>query len=129
MLYKVSGTAEKTGYPSQETAHVAGVSAKNSPKNKRAFLGIQRNQYITHNTQRGYTRMIEHQNYYNPGKYEAKDVIRDWDLNFNLGNAVKYICRAGKKDPNKLVEDLEKAATYINFELEYLKNKSGAVKR
>ena len=73
--------------------------------------------------------MIEHQNQYNPGKYEAKDVIRDWDLNFNLGNAVKYICRAGKKDPNKLVEDLEKAATYINFELEYLKNKSGAMKR
>ena len=31
-------------------------------------------------------------------KYEPKDVIRDWDLNFNLGNAVKYISRAGRKN-------------------------------
>ena len=94
---------EKTGYPSQETAHAAGVSAKNSPKNKRAFLGIQRNQYITHNTQRGYTRMIEHQNYYNPGKYEAKDVIRDWDLNFNLGNAVSIYAEQVRKTQTNLL--------------------------
>ena len=59
--------------------------------------------------------MIEHQNYYNPGKYEAKDVIRDWDLNFNLGNAVKYICRAGKKDPNKLVEDLVRSSETMRY--------------
>jgi hypothetical protein len=40
-------------------------------------------------------------------KYEPKDVIRDWGLNFNLGSAVKYISRAGRKDD--IVQDLMKA--------------------
>lgn len=49
-------------------------------------------------------------------KYEPKDVIRDWGLNFNLGNAVKYIARAGRKDD--IVQDLKKAQEYIQFEIE-----------
>ena len=61
--------------------------------------------------------------YYSAGrKYEPKDVIRDWDLNFNLGNVVKYISRAGRKDPNTLIEDLLKARDYIQFELDALMN-------
>lgn len=52
--------------------------------------------------------------------YETIKVIRAWDLNFELGNAVKYISRAGKKDPAKLVEDLKKAVWYINAEIERL---------
>jgi len=40
-----------------------------------------------------------------------------WNLNFNLGNAVKYISRAGKKDPEKYVEDLKKARFYIDYEI------------
>lgn len=52
-------------------------------------------------------------------KYAPKDVIRDWGLNFNLGSALKYIARAGRKgDP---VEDLEKAREYLAFEVEALK--------
>jgi Protein of unknwon function (DUF3310) len=50
--------------------------------------------------------------------FEAIKVIEAWGLGFNLGNAVKYISRAGKKDPAKLVEDLMKARTYIDFEIE-----------
>ena len=49
-------------------------------------------------------------------KFEPKDVIRDWELNFNLGNAVKYLARAGRK-LNK-VEDLKKAQQYIQFEID-----------
>ena len=45
------------------------------------------------------------------------DFIEDQNLNFNLGNAVKYISRAGKKDPAKFKEDLEKAIWYLNREL------------
>lgn len=56
-------------------------------------------------------------------KYEPKDVIRDWDLNFNLGNAVKYIARNGRKDGESAVKDLRKAVTYLNFEIDYLKSK------
>ena len=40
------------------------------------------------------------------------------NLNFCRGNAVKYICRAGEKDPAKEIEDLRKAAWYINREIE-----------
>jgi hypothetical protein len=53
--------------------------------------------------------------------YEAIKVIRAWGLGFSLGNTVKYISRAGKKDPKKTIEDLEKAAWYLNEEIETLK--------
>jgi hypothetical protein len=42
-------------------------------------------------------------------------------LGFHLGNAVKYIARAGKKDPNRLREDLEKARWYLDRALVNLK--------
>ena len=51
-------------------------------------------------------------------KYEPKDVIREWDLNFNLGNAIKYIARAGRKE--SAIKDLQKAKRYIEFEIDYL---------
>lgn len=58
-------------------------------------------------------------NHYCDGReYEPKDVIRDWNLNFNLGNTVKYIARAGKKDD--IIQDLNKAKQYLEFEIEYL---------
>ena len=53
-------------------------------------------------------------------KYEPKDVIRDWELNFNLGNAVKYIARNGKKEGESALKDLNKAKQYLEFEIEYL---------
>ena len=49
-------------------------------------------------------------------KFEPKDVIRDWGLNFNLGSAIKYIARAGRKDD--IVQDLRKAQEYIDFEIQ-----------
>ena len=52
--------------------------------------------------------------------YETIKVIDAWGLNFALGNAVKYISRAGKKDPSKTVEDLKKAEFYIRHEIERL---------
>jgi hypothetical protein len=68
---------------------------------------------------------VEHPEHYggkdNP--YEAIKVIEAWDLNFNLGNVVKYISRAGKKDPGKFLEDLEKAREYISFEINRLSKK------
>lgn len=53
--------------------------------------------------------------------YETIKVIRAWKMNFSLGNAIKYISRAGKKDKNKTIEDLEKAIFYINEEIQHLK--------
>lgn len=48
--------------------------------------------------------------------YEAIKVIEAWELNFHLGNTVKYISRAGKK--NSALEDLKKAQWYLNREIE-----------
>lgn len=60
---------------------------------------------------------VKHPSHYAEGrKYEPKDVIRDWKLNFNLGNAVKYLARAGRKDD--IVQDLKKAQEYIQFEID-----------
>lgn len=53
--------------------------------------------------------------YYKANGLEAFDVIDSFELNFNLGNAFKYIARAGKKDDK--VEDLKKAITYLNREI------------
>lgn len=44
--------------------------------------------------------------------YEAIKVIEAWELGFNLGNAVKYIARAGKKGPG--LTDLKKARWYLD---------------
>ena len=54
--------------------------------------------------------------YYTRGTIEVWDFIRDQELNYFLGNAIKYICRAGYKDCR--VEDLKKAITYLEKELE-----------
>lgn len=59
---------------------------------------------------------VSHPKHYNQGKYEPIDVIDDWKLNFNLGNAVKYIARAEYK--GKPIEDLEKARYYLDYEIE-----------
>lgn len=64
---------------------------------------------------------VEHPSHYNMGQYEVIDVINDWQLNFQRGNAVKYIARAGRKDAKKEIEDLEKARFYLNYEIERLK--------
>jgi hypothetical protein len=59
--------------------------------------------------------------HYTDGNIEVIDFIEDKKLCFHLGNAVKYIARAGKKDPAKEIQDLEKAAWYLNRKINNLK--------
>jgi len=74
--------------------------------------------------------MADHQSntrgpdYYRRGKAQVWDFIRDNDLNFHLGNAVKYIARAGYKDSKS--EDLIKAIHYLENELEHTINTTAA---
>ena len=64
------------------------------------------------------TPTINHPSYYHhETKHEVIDVIEAWDLGFCLGNAVKYIARAGHKDPDTRYHDLKKAIWYIEREL------------
>ena len=66
---------------------------------------------------------IDHPSYYGSDTtYETIKVIEAWQLDFCLGNAVKYISRAGKKDPNKEIEDLQKAVWYIQRRIGQLKD-------
>jgi hypothetical protein len=51
--------------------------------------------------------------------YEAIKVIEAWDLNFHLGNVVKYISRAGKKSKNS-IEDLKKAEWYLSRYVQFI---------
>lgn len=58
--------------------------------------------------------------YYRRGVIQVWDFIRDQGLNFHLGNAIKYICRAGFKDSAE--QDLEKAIHYLTNELDHLRS-------
>lgn len=67
---------------------------------------------------------VNHPSHYTDGKIEVIDFIEDKNLNFHRGNAVKYIARAGKKNPEKEVEDLEKAVWYTNREIQRINGQS-----
>lgn len=54
--------------------------------------------------------------------YEAIKVIEAWGLGFSLGNLVKYVARAGKKDPAKELEDLKKARFYLERHIKNLED-------
>ena len=53
---------------------------------------------------------------------EPIDYINSHNFNFNLGNAIKYISRCGKKEGESIVKDLKKAIDYLNFEIERISN-------
>lgn len=56
---------------------------------------------------------VNHPKHYNVGKIEVIDAIQDWELDFCLGNVVKYIARHNhKKDP---LTDLKKAKWYLDY--------------
>lgn len=68
---------------------------------------------------------VDHPDHYggkdNP--YETIKVIDAWGLDFCLGNAIKYISRAGKKDDNSKLQDLKKALWYIQHEIVKMEGK------
>lgn len=62
--------------------------------------------------------------HYTSGGIETIDFIEAKELNYRLGNVVKYLVRAGKKDPARHIEDLEKARWYLDREINLLKAKN-----
>ena len=71
--------------------------------------------------------LINHPSHYNTGKIEVIEFIEDQKFDYHTGNAVKYICRAGKKDPCKTVEDLEKAIWYLRRKIELERYREDAI--
>ena len=64
---------------------------------------------------------VNHPDWYTNSKIEVIDYIEDKEFGYHLGNAIKYISRAGKKDPTKTVEDLMKAVWYIKRYIQLIK--------
>jgi len=58
--------------------------------------------------------IVNRPRHYNMGKIEVIEFLEDQGLDFHLANAVKYICRAGHKDRDSMVQDLDKAIWYLN---------------
>lgn len=68
--------------------------------------------------------MVNHPDHYGgeDHPYEAIKVISAWNLGFCLGNAIKYISRAGKKNADKECEDIKKAIWYLQYYLNSINN-------
>ena len=79
--------------------------------------------------------VINHPSHYTSGKIEVIDFIEDKKLNFNLGNVVKYVSRAGRKKSQgksleaKALEDLKKARFYIDREIQTREALLGCAKK
>lgn len=71
---------------------------------------------------------VDHPKHYmsHPSGIEVIEITRH--MNFNLGNVIKYILRAGHKDKNKIIEDLKKAQWYLNDEIIKLEKINTTVK-
>lgn len=69
------------------------------------------------------TDMVNHPKHYtsDPSGVECIDVVRH--RNYNIGNAMKYLWRAGLKNEDKHIEDLKKAIFYITDEIKRLEGK------
>ena len=65
--------------------------------------------------------IVNHPSHYTDGNIEVIEYIEDKKLGFCLGNAVKYISRAGKKDKMKEIEDLKKAVWYLKRRIKEIK--------
>jgi hypothetical protein len=92
---------------------------------KRGTMSIDTQATATTITYNQPKEQVDHPSHYGgkDNEYEAIKVIDAWDLGFSLGNTVKYISRAGKKDTDKELQDLKKALWYLEHHIETLKNK------
>jgi hypothetical protein len=71
---------------------------------------------------------VNHPQHYCFGKIEVIDVIEDWRLSYHIGNAIKYLARAGKKSKATEVQDLQKAVWYLNRYIEFVGKKDSGTR-
>jgi hypothetical protein len=65
--------------------------------------------------------VVKKPKHYTNSKIETIDFIEDKGFNYHLGNTIKYLSRAGRKDSSKFIEDLEKGSWYLSRYIKYLK--------
>ena len=75
---------------------------------------------------RSHADQVNHPTHYEAGGVECIEVIEALELGFHVGNALKYIWRAGRKGGNeRLLEDLQKARFYLDREIARLQARTG----
>jgi len=89
----------------------------------KTFVEIVKNNYIHYipETKEDYDMRSTQLHYENGKGYDIIDVCKDYALNFNRGNVMKYVARAGKKQDE--LQDLRKALDYLQREIDYLESK------
>jgi len=89
----------------------------------KTFVEIVKNNYIHYipETKEDYDMRSTQLHYENGKGYDIIDVCKDYALNFNRGNVMKYVARAGKKQDE--LQDLRKALDYLQREIAYLESK------
>lgn len=65
---------------------------------------------------------VNHPSHYITGRFKVIDIIEEFGLGFHLGNSVKYVLRAGKKDGSDFLEDLKKARWYLDRKISQMEN-------
>lgn len=68
---------------------------------------------------------VNRPSHYTFSAFEVIDVLEAWNLPWHLCNVIKYLARAGRKDPSKLLEDLEKARWYLDRYIALVKCQRG----
>lgn len=91
------------------------MAIENTPTKRRTF----KRKYIPI-IDPNYKDPVNQPAHYTDGNIEVIDFIEDKKLNYHRGNCVKYVARAGKKDPAKELEDLKKARWYLDREISNL---------
>lgn len=94
---------------------IAGNMPCSVPSPGREYVDTGRGNHIFKDVLAYETDAVDHPPHYSAGGIEAIDVIEAFGLNFRLGNAIKYILRAGRKAAT--VEDLKKARWYLDREI------------
>ena len=69
---------------------------------------------------------VNHPAHYTFSVFEVIEVLEAWNLPWHLCNVIKYLARAGRKDPSKLLEDLEKARWYLDRYIALVKRRRAA---
>lgn len=72
---------------------------------------------------------VVHLDYYNKGHIEVWDFITDHKLNFLLGDVIKYVTRAGRKNPATRIEDLQKDKNYIDKQIAVWEAENGTAEQ
>ena len=118
--YQMKKQNKANGYAPLEMIEGVEVGGLTLTKNKEDTYRWVRNDALEEAKEQGFTTEVKeevnHPPHYTVGGIETIDFIEAKQLNFNLGNVVKYLSRAGEKDSDPL-QDLQKARWYLNREI------------